>query len=159
MTWKGSWLREDGSSVNINENLRPSCSRNAEIPISHWTGRSVLVFRRYSVLVSVGTAAILTAVFRGFPQSFQANARILPRLGYYPFLPNPFKFIIHLSTYWPPLYILDIAHPHTHARAHMALQIRLFVRFMPLCFRVLCITFLGFITKSKSHCDWRSVNQ
>jgi hypothetical protein len=40
--------------------------------------------------------AILIEVFCGFPQSLQANAF---KLCHIPFLPNPFQFIIYLSTY------------------------------------------------------------
>jgi hypothetical protein len=42
--------------------------------------------------------------FRGLPQSLQANARTLSRLGHDQFLPNPFRFIIHLSSYHSVLY-------------------------------------------------------
>jgi hypothetical protein len=38
----------------------------------------------------------------------QENERILHALGYSQFLPNPFQFIIHLSSYHPVLYNLDI---------------------------------------------------
>jgi hypothetical protein len=49
---------------------------------------------------------MLTEV-RGFLQSLQTNAGIVPRLGHNRFLPNPFQFIIHDSSYYPPLYSLD----------------------------------------------------
>jgi hypothetical protein len=47
----------------------------------------------------------LTEVFRGFPQSLQANVGIL-KLGHYRFLPNPFQFTIHLSPFHSTLYNL-----------------------------------------------------
>ena len=37
--------------------------------------------------------------FRGVAQSLQADSGIVPRLGHCCFLPYPFKFIIHLSSY------------------------------------------------------------
>jgi hypothetical protein len=37
--------------------------------------------------------------FSWFSSSPLANAAILPRLGYYHFLPNPFQLIIHPSSY------------------------------------------------------------
>jgi hypothetical protein len=36
--------------------------------------------------------------FRCFPHSLQANSGPVPRLGYH-FLPDPFQFVIHLSSY------------------------------------------------------------
>jgi hypothetical protein len=36
----------------------------------------------------------------GFPESMQANAGIFYLLGHGHFLPNPFQFIIHLSSYY-----------------------------------------------------------
>jgi hypothetical protein len=46
------------------------------------------------VRLSSGTLDILTEVFRGFPQPFQANAGIYSPLGHDRFLPNSFHFII-----------------------------------------------------------------
>jgi hypothetical protein len=40
----------------------------------------------------------MTEVFRGFPQSLQANTRIIPEFGHDRFPPNPFKFIFHQSS-------------------------------------------------------------
>jgi hypothetical protein len=53
------------------------------------------VFWMYSVQNSVWTQTILTEVVRGFIQPLQATALILPRLGHYRVLPNPFQFIIY----------------------------------------------------------------
>jgi hypothetical protein len=39
-----------------------------------------------------------TEVLRGFPESLQANAGIVPQLNNDCFLPNPFQFIIHQSS-------------------------------------------------------------
>jgi hypothetical protein len=45
-------------------------------------------------------------VFRGFPQSLQANSRITPLLRHDRFLPNPFQLFTRLSFYHSALYIL-----------------------------------------------------
>jgi hypothetical protein len=37
-------------------------------------------------------------ILHGFPQSLQENSERVPRLGYDQFLPNPFQFVIHLSS-------------------------------------------------------------
>jgi hypothetical protein len=37
-----------------------------------------------------------TEAICGFPQSLQADAEIVPQLGYDLFFPNTFQFIIHL---------------------------------------------------------------
>jgi hypothetical protein len=72
-------------------------SESVVIPIGtsvKWSlDRCRLVFRRYSVRIPIGTPAILTEVFRSFPQSLQANSRI----GHDYCLPNPFQFIVHHS--------------------------------------------------------------
>jgi hypothetical protein len=39
------------------------------------------------------TSAALTEASRDTPQSLQANSRIVPQLGHYLFLPNPFLFL------------------------------------------------------------------
>jgi hypothetical protein len=57
-----------------------------------------LLFGRCSVRISSMTPAILTDDFRDFPQTLQENVGILPQLGQNRFLPNPLKFIIHLSS-------------------------------------------------------------
>jgi hypothetical protein len=48
--------------------------------------------------------------YHGISQSLQPNAGIVPQLGKDSFLSNPFKFIIHLSSYRPTLYsiLIDI---------------------------------------------------
>jgi hypothetical protein len=56
---------------------------------------SGLVFGNWSVRISTGTPTILTDVFRGFPQSLQANSGWVLLLGYDRFLPNPLQFIYH----------------------------------------------------------------
>jgi hypothetical protein len=53
-----------------------------------------------------GTPATLTEVCHGFRQSLQANTGIVYQLGHDCFLPNPFKFTIHLSPYHSTLYSL-----------------------------------------------------
>jgi hypothetical protein len=55
--------------------------------------------------ISAETQDIPTEVFRGLPQSVQANDRILSQLGHGRFLQNPLQFIIHLSSYDSTLYI------------------------------------------------------
>jgi hypothetical protein len=54
--------------------------------------------------MSAGTLAILAEDFPGVSHFFQSNAQIVPQLACYRFLPNPFKFIIHLSSYYSTLY-------------------------------------------------------
>jgi hypothetical protein len=54
------------------------------------------VFRRSRFQISTRIPAILTDVFSGFPESLQANAGVVPLLGYDRFLPNSFQFVIHL---------------------------------------------------------------
>jgi hypothetical protein len=54
--------------------------------------------------ISVGTPANLTVDFLGFLQSFQTNSWIALRSGHDQFLPVPFQFIIHESSYHPTLY-------------------------------------------------------
>jgi hypothetical protein len=46
--------------------------------------------------------------FYGFPQSFQANSGIVPRLCHCRFLPNTFQLIIHQSSYRSMLYSFHI---------------------------------------------------
>jgi hypothetical protein len=45
----------------------------------------------------VHLSGIMTEDFRGFPQSFQANSRVVYRLGHHRFLPNPFQFSIIIN--------------------------------------------------------------
>jgi hypothetical protein len=47
--------------------------------------------------MSTGTSAILTEVYREFPQFLQANSGIIHSWGYDRFLLNPFPLIIHQS--------------------------------------------------------------
>jgi hypothetical protein len=46
------------------------------------------------VQIFAGTPAFLSEGFRGFHQSIQANAVIIPALGYDRLLPNLFQFLI-----------------------------------------------------------------
>jgi hypothetical protein len=55
-----------------------------------------------SFLISIGRPAIFSDVL----QSFQANARILPRLSHHRFLPTNFQLIILPSSYPSTLYAL-----------------------------------------------------
>jgi hypothetical protein len=50
----------------------------------------------FPVRPSSGTPTALSEIFRGFRQSFQANAGIVLRLGQDSFLPNRIKLIIYL---------------------------------------------------------------
>jgi hypothetical protein len=45
----------------------------------------------------------LSDISHGFRHFLQAIAGIVPRTGQYQFVPNPFQFIIHLSSYHPML--------------------------------------------------------
>jgi YHS domain-containing protein len=55
------------------------------------TNYMALYRRRYHF-----SSATLTEVFRGFPQSLQANAGIAPRYCHHRFLSNPIQFINRL---------------------------------------------------------------
>jgi hypothetical protein len=50
------------------------------------------------------TMVILTEVLRNFSQSLQAVVGIVLLLDHYRFLPDPFQYIIHLSSYNLMLY-------------------------------------------------------
>jgi hypothetical protein len=50
---------------------------------------------------------ILTKVLCDLPQSLQANAVIIPRIGHEYFLPNPFQLVIHRSSYHLTSHSLD----------------------------------------------------
>jgi hypothetical protein len=50
---------------------------------------------------------MLAEVFRGFPQSLQANAGVVPRLGYGRFLFSNIFIIYQPSPYYWTLYILE----------------------------------------------------
>jgi hypothetical protein len=56
------------------------------------------------VRISVGTPAIFNEVFHNVPWTLQANTVIVLQLGHDRFLLNPLKFIIHQSSYHPPLF-------------------------------------------------------
>jgi hypothetical protein len=58
--------------------------------------RSIIVFGRYSVRISLGAPTTPTDNFRSFPQSLQAKAGVIPGFGHHHFLPNSLQFIIHL---------------------------------------------------------------
>jgi hypothetical protein len=58
----------------------------------------VAVFGWCSVRISSVTPAIQTEGFRSFPQSLQANAGIVTRLGHYRFITNPLQLSICLPT-------------------------------------------------------------
>jgi hypothetical protein len=49
--------------------------------------------------MSAGTPPILTEDVREFPQSLEANARILRQFGHIRFLPNLFQLRIRLSLF------------------------------------------------------------
>jgi hypothetical protein len=49
----------------------------------------------------------LTEDYHAFPQSPRASVGIVPRSGFDRFLPDPFQFIIHQSSYLPTLHTLD----------------------------------------------------
>lgn len=65
---------------------------------------SVVVFRTSFVRISAETRNILTAKFRRFSLFFQTNVRLVCQLRNDRFLPNPFRFIIHLSSRHSTLY-------------------------------------------------------
>jgi hypothetical protein len=67
------------------------CRRQAEVILNLVSRTNVL---RCSVLIQAGATATVTEAFRVFPQSFQANARIVPLSGYTLCLPN------HFPTLW-----------------------------------------------------------
>jgi hypothetical protein len=83
MVWKISLL-PPSRFLTTRQCFRAGCSR--------------CIFWKCSVRISAGTTAVLTEAFRGFIQSFQANSRIVPWLWYDRFLPDPFHFIICLSS-------------------------------------------------------------
>lgn len=58
----------------------------------------------YSVRISIGTRAILSQIFGGFPQFLKAGSRIVSQLGYGCMLPGTSQFIIH--------YLLHHSMPH-----------------------------------------------
>jgi hypothetical protein len=61
---------------------------------THQVGAAVTlqtVFGKYSIRF----LGIPIKVFHGFPQSFQANSRIAPRLDHDRFVPNPTQLFIH----------------------------------------------------------------
>jgi hypothetical protein len=62
-----------------------------------------LIFRRCLARIPIGTQDSLINVSRGFSQLLQANGGIEPRLGHEFFLPNPYQFTIHQSSYHPTL--------------------------------------------------------
>jgi hypothetical protein len=74
---------------------------NCEIQTTEQIGLKVILYACImEVLGSIlGQNTILTKVFRGFPHSFQANAGVVPQLCHGRFLPDPFQFIISLSSY------------------------------------------------------------
>jgi hypothetical protein len=58
-----------------------------------------LEFERCSARISAGTPVIILTVLSWFYSVVTENAGILPRLGHNSFLPNPFQFIIQLSSF------------------------------------------------------------
>jgi hypothetical protein len=58
----------------------------------------MLLTGRWVVRILAGTLAILTEIFRGFPQSHCANSGVVPQLGNtsLQIIPNP-SFVTHLS--------------------------------------------------------------
>jgi hypothetical protein len=63
----------------------------------HSTRPHTLTFRRWAVRISTRTPAMATELYRGFPQSLQANSRILSQLCHDGFLPDLFQIIHQLS--------------------------------------------------------------
>jgi hypothetical protein len=59
------------------------------------SGDARLISGRCSVWVSARELPILTEAFHGFPQSLQANPRIVCTVGHNQLLPNSFQFIRH----------------------------------------------------------------
>jgi hypothetical protein len=59
----------------------------------------VPVFGRCSVRISAGTPDILTKDFRGFLQSLEANAGVIPRLDQDRIRQNTFQLIHHPTLY------------------------------------------------------------
>jgi hypothetical protein len=51
--------------------------------------------REFLVQISAEKPCVLIEVFRGFSETLQATARIVPQLGHYHFLPNSSQIIIH----------------------------------------------------------------
>jgi hypothetical protein len=73
-----------------------------------WPDLRLLLFGKFSVRISVGALTTRNQVFGGFPQPFQENSGILPRLDHNSFLPNPYQFTIHQASYHCTLYSIDI---------------------------------------------------
>jgi hypothetical protein len=57
-------------------------------------------------------------VFRGIPQSLWANIALVPRSGHDRFLPNPFQFISHRSSYHSQAILSEISTTSEH-KPHM----------------------------------------
>jgi hypothetical protein len=53
------------------------------------------VFSRFSIQTSAGTLDIVTDGFHDFPQSLQANARVVSQLGYTLILQNNYSSVVH----------------------------------------------------------------
>jgi hypothetical protein len=65
------------------------------------------VINRSSVRIAVGTSAVVTEVFRGFPEYFQANVGLEPRLGLNRLLQNPFQLSSFIERPTVPCYIVS----------------------------------------------------
>jgi hypothetical protein len=53
------------------------------------------MFWRFSIQTSASILDILTDGFHEFPQSLQANARVVSQLGYTLLLPNHYSSVVH----------------------------------------------------------------
>jgi hypothetical protein len=73
-------------------NNRSSVGRLCLLDIS---SESRFLFGRWSVRNWAGNSPILSEVFRGIIQSFQANCCAVPRYGHAFFLYNPYQFFIY----------------------------------------------------------------
>jgi hypothetical protein len=99
--WRCQWLPsvlwchvvlEDGAGICSSETLVTTWHHNPINVVAEWQS---FVFRRSRVQISAQGLAILTEVFRGFPQSLQENSRIVPYIRPWP-LPST-TFPIHYS--------------------------------------------------------------
>jgi hypothetical protein len=88
------------------------CREYTTIVATERVGVAVTLSNRiWIVLTSKCSRAptILTEVPRDFPQFLQENAGIVPLLEQHHFLPSPFQYIMHLSSYRSTLYTLSAA--------------------------------------------------
>jgi hypothetical protein len=72
-----------------------------------WVGLEVPLWTCCQKVLALILGLSWVRFFRGFPQSFRANTGRIHRSGHHCSLPNPFQFIVHLSSHHPTLYTLD----------------------------------------------------